>query len=109
MSIWKNIMDSVYWNVAVLLSQGCWDCHYPYSRQWDRELTKLMESERFKVRDRYTAYLGGLEIWISNHPYASFHIYKGPQVRPSRKTILKAHEKLISDMIWWKRNEQPKV
>jgi hypothetical protein len=57
-----------------------------------------MESEKFVSQNNYTARLGDRIVWIENHPYASFTPVGYPQARPSRATILRAHDKLMEDI-----------
>lgn len=40
---------------------------------WCRE--ELAKGTRFTDIDSYTANFGGRRLWVSNHPYASFHLY----------------------------------
>lgn len=82
----------------VLTTPSCWLQNYPYSPEWDKELNRLMASQRFENVDKYTATLGRHEVWISNHPYASFTL-RNLGVRPKRSTILRAQRKLIGDVI----------
>lgn len=74
--------------LTVLLTPGCWLQNDPYSREWDRELTWLIDhGHKFVRMGRYNAQIGPYEVWVSNHPYASFTI---DAVRPRRATILRA-------------------
>jgi len=65
----------------------------PYSKAWDIKFNKMLDLNEFEIKSQFNASLGGEEIWIENHPYASFN-YKG-SVRPSRLTIAKAYRKLM--------------
>src|SRR5688572_20466057 len=76
--------------------------HYrnPYCAAWDKKLNQLMACRNFEKVDNFTAKIGGHTVWIENHPYASFTPQDfGIHVRPSRSTILAAHDKLIDDLI----------
>ena len=84
--------------LSVLATPGCWLQLYPFSKDWDRWLNKKMESEDFSDITKFTAKLGGVEIWVANHPYASLRPYK-LEIRPSRATILRAHRKLVVDSL----------
>lgn len=81
----------------VLLTPGCWFQLYPYSKVWDAHLNALMKAHKFEQGSDCIAMLGGNQIWIANHPYASFRTVNGAIVRPSRRTILKAWDKLVKD------------
>lgn len=86
----------------ILINPKYWMMNDPYSKLWDIKLNYLMENNKFKSIDHYTAFLGNNCIWISNHPYASFELYNRLyklEVRPSRITILRAHRKLVNDYI----------
>lgn len=72
-----------------------WLQNHTYSKAWDRKLNELLDKYDFTNIGSYTAMLGDTAIWISNHPYASFTPY-GRDVRPRRKTILRAWRKLES-------------
>jgi hypothetical protein len=80
--------------LRVLFTPSCWIQNESYNAVWDFKLNALMKSHRFTNWDGYTARIGEIEVWVANHPYASFS-YGGS--RPSRATILKAHDKLIID------------
>jgi hypothetical protein len=90
---------SWFYHLRVLLRPHCWLQNYPYSKDWDQKLRSMIESHRFEADDQYTARLGGMDIWIENHPYASFRPDDGklPRVTPSRATILFAYDILMED------------
>lgn len=72
-----------------------WSINHRYSKQWDEKLNTLLNKHEFTDIDRYTAKLGDVEVWISNHPYGSFSVWgSGLYFRPSRLIILKAGRKL---------------
>jgi len=81
--------------LKVIFNPACWIQNHVYSKAWDMKLNELMETYTFKNNNGYHATLGNYEIWISNHPYASF---LHNNVRPKRKTILRAYNKLQMDM-----------
>lgn len=87
-----------YW-LKALLTPTCWVQNERYSSAWDAELRRLLKTERFSNIGEYTAEIGGRVLWIENHPYASFTPYKTLKVRPSRATILRAYDRLLSDHI----------
>jgi hypothetical protein len=80
----------------VIFTPGCWVQNKSYSAILDAKLNKLMQEGDFYNIDKYHAEIGGIKLWISNHPYASFSM---GMERPSRRTILKAHDKLLNDFI----------
>jgi len=88
--------------LRVLLNPKTWLTVGNYDGKWNYELLELMENHKFKKRGQFTVKLGDREIWISNHPYASFSIYEyNPEtfkvVRggiPRRATMQKAWDKL---------------
>ena len=86
--------------LKTLLTPQCWIQNYEYNPIWDTKLRSLIKEHTFKLKSNYTATLGGHEIWIGNHPYASFTPYS-PQmgIRPSRRTIFMAYDKLIEDVL----------
>ena len=80
----------------VLRTPLTWIRHYPYSAEWDALLRQLMEENSFEECGPYTAKLGNVEMWVANHPYASFHTYPYSRVAcvmPRRITVLKAGDK----------------
>jgi hypothetical protein len=93
--------DLVSLLLRVLTTPSCWLQNNSYSRQWDRRLKELMATHRFVRTSRHTAMLGDVLIWIANHPYASFSPYgdREMEIRPSRLTIFRAHDKLMRDIL----------
>lgn len=84
--------------MRVLLCPKCWMQLNPYSPEWDAHLNQLMADDRFKKVDGHTAMIGGLEVWISNHPYGSFTLHNPClSIRPKRSTILRAHRRMVFD------------
>jgi hypothetical protein len=69
-----------------------------YDRSWDKKLNELLDKGKFSKIDRYTAELGGIEIWVANYPYASM-VIRSLDVRPSCLTIKRAHTRLIEDRL----------
>ena len=89
--------------LRVLFTPACWVAHKKYSADWDMELNVLLANYKFKYTDEFTASLGGTEIWISNHPYASFSKWErdvdtNSKPRPKRITMLRAMDKLTADL-----------
>lgn len=99
-------VDALVSFVYVIVHPGYWLQNEQYSAIWDEQLKKLLATHKFKNYDRYNASLGGLRIWVSNHPYASFTF---KHVRPKRTTILKAHRQLMRDIIVESIQEEDEV
>lgn len=77
-----------------------WLMNHPFSREWDTWLNEQMDAGKFDSITQHTARIGGRVVWIANHPYASFTNHgQGIEVRPSRRTIIRAQAKLIADML----------
>jgi hypothetical protein len=95
--------------IWVLINPSFWLMNYQYSKDWDSTLNHLMDNHNFIIKDKYTAVLGGKNIWIANHPYASFteYDYINDKVRPSRKTIFKAMMKLKREKHMMTPTHQP--
>lgn len=91
----------------VLTHPSCWIRIYPTDLDWDRELNYLMSKHSFTdfsdtahVDGKYDAAIGGVVVWIKNHPYASFRRRPGA-VLPRRSTTLRAWKKLQEDAKDW--------
>jgi hypothetical protein len=89
--------ELVYW-IKSLLHPSYWVMMNPYSKAWDHELRRLMMDHKFIICSQYTAEIGGVSVWIENHPYSSFCPDSLISVRPSRRTIMMAREKLCHDV-----------
>lgn len=62
---------------------------YPYSASFDAWMRKsLKEGHKIEILGSHTARFNGRIIWISNVPYAAFHLYESDKkdVSPSRYT-----------------------
>lgn len=94
----QKLIDEIHRAFLVLITPGCWLRVGNYSQEWDDKLNELMKREKFKPIDKYTVRLGNLEIWIGNHPYASFEL-ENCGVLPRRSTAILAHEKMIKDLV----------
>ena len=66
-----------------------------YNRAWDEKLNELLLEHTFTNIGSHYATLWGYQIWIVNYPYAAFTFR---DMRPSRKTILKAKARLDADL-----------
>ncbi len=90
-----------YW-FKVLFTPSCWLQLQSYSPVWDAQLRHLLDSgEKFSNLSPTgcSAKIGKHEVWIENHPYASFTPYQGLKYRPSRATILRAMDHLVKDVL----------
>lgn len=102
----KEVIEKIKGGLRVLFTPACWIQNGSYCRVWDRKLNELMQKYKFTDYDGYIAKLGDFEIWVANHPYASmtdfglkrglYPFYQLP--RPSRITILRAHDKFKRDI-----------
>ncbi len=94
-------MKLVEW-LSVLLTPACWiQGSDAYSRAWDEECRRLLrENVPVIARSDYEAQWGPYHVWIANHPYGSFTLYRSDEtdgisrniksLRPSRFVILRA-------------------
>lgn len=101
-------------NLRILFMSGF---IYKYDEDWDKKINTLMDSHSFeppKFNTDCVVCLGGHEIWVNHYPwsYASDWSKHESRVRPSRKTILRVHDKLAEDKKEWgkpKPNIPPSV
>ena len=105
----ENFMVWLIEMTAVILTPACWFQYSGtrYSKQWDSLLRSFLRVGKFVRRSRYHAEICEFDVWVGNHPYASFTIpdpVGSPdrwgaieEVRPSRRTILLAGKKLQRD------------
>lgn len=103
---------------TIIFNPKFWSMNNRYSKNWNRELNKLMETHNFEYLDDYIyrykgkipnrphyVKLGGVTIWVENYPYASFVrsnvgsiLFEGSR-RPSRLTIIRANRKMLKDLL----------
>lgn len=79
-----------------------WLLNHRYSAGYDAALLALMDKHKFHSLTEYTVMLGDCKLWISGHPFASFSLMAGSGrigIRPSRKTILLAYERMMFDCL----------
>lgn len=97
--------------LIIILNPRNWIMNDKYSFTWDSKLNLLLDKYDFKDINEYTAKLNNEEIWIANHPYASFTKYSlgYDRKRPSRYTILKAKRKLEYDRQYDKLTPEQKI
>ena len=95
MGVIKDVLTIIFWPKIWLMNDR-------YNKDWDKKLNSLMKANKFEQGSEYDATIGGTKVWIANHPYASFSprsLGENIKVRPSRITILRAHRKLVSDLL----------
>jgi hypothetical protein len=75
--------------LAVTVNPRYWLRNYRTSRVWDREVRRLIATSAPVTRKSpHTAQFGPHDVWIANHPYASFTLYGvAPEVMPTRRTV----------------------
>jgi hypothetical protein len=95
--IWSSLKNFVS-NLQFISKPDYWLMNYPFDKEWDDELNSLLTNYPFTDIGDYHAKLGSTNIWIRNHPYASFRKSASGSYRPSRLTILKA-KKLLDRQI----------
>lgn len=84
-----------------LFKPSYWSAIKPVCEGLDEALFILMEKHKFKRIDRYCVEIGGLRLWIANHPQSSFD--DGTGSIPSRWCRYQAHKKMVLDLAEEKR------
>jgi hypothetical protein len=114
----KNDIVKFVKNLQFLFRPNYWDMNYSYNETWDTVLNYLLDNHAFVIQDgdRHVATLNGLEIWVANHPYASFTPWDsrltqilGRDVRPSRLTLVRAHKMYQQSIENNQRNQMRKL
>lgn len=79
-----------------LFAVGYWNMNYPYNKEYNDWCKEQLENNtNFDFCGSYRVRYGGKELWIENHPYASFTLYGNSlfkEHRPSRYTIYRLHK-----------------
>lgn len=92
------------WKLLALITPTCWiTVGGPFNRNFDKWLNDCIDKKLpFENVRECSAKIGGVELWIENHPYASFTPYgeRRELVRPSRATRLRAHHHLMKELHW---------
>ncbi len=94
----KKLAQTIIENLEILLTPSIWVRPYTYSALWDAKLNHLMDYGEFVIIDTFEATIGGVKVWIANHPYASF-MPSSSFIHPKRSTSLKAMKKLKADYL----------
>lgn len=65
-----------------------WSRGHPTNLKWDAFLLDAVKSGGILPVDQYTVLIGGVEVWVGNHPYASFTPYRSSvKVMPTARTV----------------------
>jgi hypothetical protein len=86
----------------VLCTPNSWMRVGKYNAEWDAQLLVLLRMFKFESVCRSHASINGIELWITTHPWSSFHTQEAmdnaksaPELPlPSRKTALYAMDLL---------------
>ena len=110
MFFWSFVTNKIK-SLKYLFKPDFWRMLYPYSKEWDYELTRAMDKYSFKLVyyfdgksiDRYVAQVGPHIVWVKNYPFLAFSpekrtLKKFGEVRPSRLTIERAYKKLKKEL-----------
>lgn len=94
--------------VFALTHPSYWSRNSPYSEAWNQELIRLMDGNTFEPVTQHTVRLGGILLWIGNHPYASMQPHDGPlpELSAKRITIYRAWQKMQKDIFEHYRKQQ---
>lgn len=86
-------------NLKYIFYPSYWIMINHYNEEWDKKINELMDNNKFIITSQETARLWNIEVWIANHPYASFSPFNpiDSRIRPSRSTIDRAFNKIIED------------
>ena len=77
-----------------------WQMNERYSKDWDKELNKLLDNNKFILVNNYSAKLGDKIIWVANQPYSTMVPYSSSHTfRASRLTIKRAIKQFNKDLI----------
>ena len=92
----KLIYEKLWCIFAVSYWMQFYD-NYPYSKSFDNWCRESLGKDcKFTNITEYTAMFNGKKLWITNHPYASFHLDEGgsTNISPSRYTKKLMQERL---------------
>jgi len=83
--------------LRVLFTPSCWLQNNTYNAAFDKWLRARLADSNFENIGIYHATIGGVRLWVANHPYASFNLEEGVcgGYRPSRATVLEAMDALM--------------
>jgi len=90
---------------------------HPINLVWDTELNYLMDNHKFVPEffgtsfSQFSIKINDQEIWVANHPYASFCRYTSSNLLRKEsvktKTLLRAEKKVIRDLTEWFVENKP--
>lgn len=86
---WRDVL-------TVIFDPNYWLQNYSLCPLWDAELNRLLDSGQIfspSGSGDYSVNLGDYDVWVANHPYASFTV---GNCRPRRLTIVRAARVLKS-------------
>jgi len=86
--------------LSVMFNTSFWTMLNPLSIEWDTILRNQMKHHKFEKIDNHSARIGDIIVWTASHPYASFSPISpiNMKIRPTRRTVLAAHKKLVNDL-----------
>lgn len=88
-------MSSIIKNLEILLRPTFWLRNHPTCKYLDYTINALLDDGHTpRKTSEYTVELGGLNLWVSNYPYAFGNEYPGDKALPSRKTALRLYRAL---------------
>ena len=96
----KTKLKNFFLNLQFIFKPWYWIMSAPYSKDMDIHMNELMDKYTFTEYDYYTAYLGNIEIWVTNAPYGCMVPWNSTinnTGRPSRLTIQRGIRKLKKD------------
>lgn len=96
----KTKLKNFFLNLQFIFKPWYWIMNDQYSKEMDILMNELMDKYTFTEYDYYTAYLGNIEIWVTNAPYGCIVPWNSTinnTGRPSRLTIQRGIRKLQKD------------
>ena len=77
MKLIPRISPKLKYKLKALFQPLCWGGNYrkAYNKEWDDWLWNALETSNNIVVGYCSSTLDGIEVWHSNHPYASGHSY----------------------------------
>lgn len=79
----KRLSDFLY----RLIRPNFWIQNYRTDYLYDDLLNGVLGKSEIEIVDKFTVKIDGIEIWVSNYPYAYGHLYhQGDRVLPRPRT-----------------------
>ena len=85
--------------LRVIVTPTCWVRIDQYSKIWDAELNRLLDTCKITNIDEYSVMIGGKRIWIANHPYGSGSIV-GSGITCARTTAFRLWDETIKAIVF---------